>query len=102
MTWRSERRMPFSPSSFSPVVLAVALAAGCTSAQATSGAPAARAVALPGGSPGIGFDDLRFSAAQGAVLVPAARTGNVYLVDPASDAATAIGGFSASATYGGG
>src|SRR5439155_1667615 len=95
--------MPLSRSLPFPIVLAVTLAAGCSgSTQVSSGAPPAQAVALPSGSPGIGFDDLRFSEALGAVLVPAGRTGNVYLVDPASNAAAAIGGFSAGATFGGG
>jgi hypothetical protein len=60
----------------------------------------ASTVALPGGDGGIGFDDLRFDAALGAVLVPAGRTGRLDLVDPRSGAVTAIGGFAEAAAGG--
>src|SRR5205823_5260583 len=60
------------------------------------------AVDLPGGSTGIGFDDLRFSPTLNRVLAPAGRTGNLDLVDPESGAVRAIGGFSASTAFGGG
>ncbi len=65
-----------------------------------SAAPAP--IEIPGGSPGIGFDDLRFSAALGKVLVPAGRTGAVLLLDPATRSATPVEGFSAKKEYGGG
>jgi hypothetical protein len=58
-------------------------------------------VALPNGSPGIGFDDLRFSATLGQLLVPAGRSGSLDLVDPSSEAVASIGGFSAQATFDG-
>jgi hypothetical protein len=51
-------------------------------------------IAMPSGKGGIGFDELRFSKTLGKVLVPAGRSGNLDLVDPASMAVTAIGGFS--------
>ncbi len=57
---------------------------------------------LPGGAPGIGFDDLRFAPALGRFLVPGGRAGTIYLIDPASLALEAIGGFSASPRYEGG
>ena len=42
------------------------------------------AVSLPGGAEGIGFDDIVYSAALQQVIVPAAQTGRVYLIDPAT------------------
>jgi DNA-binding beta-propeller fold protein YncE len=59
-------------------------------------------IAIPGGTPGIGFDDLRFSPALDRILVPAGRTGTVALVDPTDRRVRLIGGFSAKPTYGGG
>jgi DNA-binding beta-propeller fold protein YncE len=56
--------------------------------------PDATLVPLPDGRPGIGFDDLKFSP-TGGVLAPGGRSGNLDLVDPATLAVTAIGGFSA-------
>jgi hypothetical protein len=56
---------------------------------------------LPGGDGGIGFDDLRFSATLSTLLVPAGRTGDLFLVDPSTEAITSIGGFSSEATYSG-
>jgi hypothetical protein len=67
-------------------------------------APAARAqtakpLALPDGKGGIGFDDLRYDAALGRLLIPAGRSGNVDLIDPSSGAVTPIGGFTRIARY---
>jgi DNA-binding beta-propeller fold protein YncE len=59
------------------------------------------AIPIQGGTGGVGFDDLSFSGALGRVVVPAGRTGDVDLVDPASFAVTVIGGFTAVATYDG-
>jgi hypothetical protein len=56
-------------------------------------------VALPGGEGGIGFDDLGFAPALGKLLVPAGRTGNLDLVDPASRQITPIGGFSSQGSF---
>lgn len=56
-------------------------------------------VGLPLGAPGIGFDDLRYAPGIESVLAPAGRTGELDLVDPATSKVTAIGGFSASATF---
>src|SRR5262245_45527135 len=54
---------------------------------------------LPDGKGGIGFDDLRYDAVSGRLLIPAGRTGNVDLIDPATKEITPIGGFSKSAKY---
>src|SRR6266478_1290510 len=59
-------------------------------------------VDLPASGPGIGFDDLRFSAALKRLLVPAGRSGNLDLIDPATFSVTAIPGFSAEDSFGGG
>src|SRR5215211_4691946 len=59
-------------------------------------------VPLPGGSGGIGFDHLDYSAQLGLVLVPAGRSGNLDLIDPKTLAITSISGFSAQAGFGGG
>jgi predicted small secreted protein len=72
-----------------------------TSASSGGGATSG-AIALPAGPPGIGFDDLRYSSDLGRVLVPAGRSGRVDLITPGSNAVTAIGGFSAAPTFGGG
>jgi DNA-binding beta-propeller fold protein YncE len=69
---------------------------------AVSFARAQTPIELPGGSSGIGFDDLRFAPALGAVLVPAGRTGALVLLDPASRGMTPISGFSAKAGFSGG
>jgi hypothetical protein len=58
-------------------------------------------VSLPGGSAGIGFDDMRFSADLARLLVPTGRTGYLDLVDPSTEAVAAIGGFSTQPTYAG-
>jgi len=57
---------------------------------------------LPGSSPGIGFDDLRYSSVLHRVLVPAGRSGHLDLIDPERMTVTAIGGFSATADFDGG
>jgi hypothetical protein len=75
--------------------LLLSLALGCSSADGEE-------VAMPGGSPGIGFDDLRWSAAMGRVLAPGGRAGKLYLVDPDSKAVFSLGGFAETADYSGG
>jgi hypothetical protein len=67
-----------------------------------SSVPAAATIPLPGGSGGIGFDDLRYSVFLDRVLAPAGRTGNLDLIDPDNHAVTAIGGFAPSRSFGGG
>src|SRR5215471_16908577 len=42
------------------------------------------AVAFPGGAERIGFDDIVYTPALHQVIVPAAQTGRVYLIDPAT------------------
>lgn len=58
-----------------------------------------RPISIPGGTVGIGFDDMRFSATLAQLLVPAGRTGDLDLVDPSSEQVAALGGFSSSGTY---
>jgi len=60
------------------------------------------AVDLPGGSAGIGFDDLRFAPSLKRFLAPAGRTGNLALVDPTSHAVTVVPGFAAKGAFSGG
>jgi hypothetical protein len=84
--------------------------AGAPACSVDSPAPPASAppaatpslIALPGGAGGVGFDELRFSAALGRVLVPAGRTGSLDLVDPVTGAVEAIGGFAEAAAGHGG
>jgi hypothetical protein len=72
------------------------------SAQADSDPIQPIPVPLPGGSGGIGFDDLSYDTQLGLVLVPAGRSGNLDLIDPKTLAITTISGFSAQAGFGGG
>jgi hypothetical protein len=55
---------------------------------------------LPNGRPGVGFDDLAYSAALKRIIVPAGRSGNIDLIDPETRGITVIPGFSSSATDG--
>jgi DNA-binding beta-propeller fold protein YncE len=56
--------------------------------------PTATPLPLPDGTPGIGFDDLRFSAPPlSRLLIPAGRTGTLDLIDPSTRAITPIAGF---------
>jgi DNA-binding beta-propeller fold protein YncE len=57
---------------------------------------------LPKGSPGIGFDDLRYSPALHRVLAPGGRSGSLALIDPDTLEVTAVSGFSAGKDYDGG
>ncbi|MDE3156259.1 MAG: hypothetical protein KGN76_14250 [Acidobacteriota bacterium] len=82
--------------------LAAMLAGNAAGSPGAGTAPAPRFVALPGGSAGIGFDDLQFSARLDRVLIPAGRTGDLDLLDPATDAVTTIKGFSATGRFAGG
>jgi hypothetical protein len=56
-------------------------------------------VPLPDGTPGIGFDDLRYAPILGRILAPGGRSGNLDLVDPATLAVTPAAGFSVSSTF---
>jgi len=51
-------------------------------------------VALPEGTQGIGFDDLQFAPALNRVLVPAGRTGRLFLIDPLNHVPSSIAGIS--------
>ena len=75
-----------------PLLALVAAAAAATTTP----------LSVPGGEGGIGFDDLMFSPKLHRVLVPAGRTGNLDLVDPATREVTAIAGFSKESKFGGG
>jgi len=77
-------------------VAAVTMMAACSAAHAPP-----RMVAIPNGSPGVGFDDLRFSPRLG-VLAPAARTGTIAVVDPRALSVTTIGGFATAPDFDGG
>src|SRR5262249_34548841 len=83
-------------------LLLVLVLAACSSTKAAPGNIQPKPIPLPGGSGGIGFDDLGYSVQLGQVLVPAGRTGNLDLVDPKTLTITTIGGFSAQANFGGG
>lgn len=71
-------------------------------AAAPAPGPSGVAVPVPDGAPGVGFDDLRYSPSLHRVLVPAARSGNLVLVDPDTLAVSTVSGFSKSAKYDGG
>lgn len=71
-------------------------------AVAACSSPDGDAIPLVDGSPGIGFDDLRWSPSLGRVIAPAGRAGAVDLVDPQSGAAIAIQGFSKTSDFSGG
>jgi YVTN family beta-propeller protein len=60
----------------------------------TGGLQPDRVAELPGGSGGIAFDDLWYSAALGKVVVAAGRTRSVVLVDQADLTTTVVGGMS--------
>jgi hypothetical protein len=85
-------------SSESPKAASGADSGAADGAVADAGIPVT-VVPLPGGSPGIGFDDLRFAPVLKKVLAPGGRSGNLDLVDPDTQAVTAIGGFTASTTF---
>lgn len=72
--------------------LAFVVLAACTS-------PDGDEVALPGGPPGIGFDDLRYSPELGAVVAPGGRAGRVYLVDPERESVATVDGLGALPDY---
>jgi len=80
------------------VFQAVALLMGALGALA-HGEPQKAVLGLPGGAGGIGFDDLRYDRASGKLLIPAGRTGNIDLIDPATRSITPISGFSKAARF---
>jgi hypothetical protein len=58
-------------------------------------------IALPDGSIGIGFDDLRYSPSLHRVLVPAGRSGRVDLVNPDTLDVWSITGFGTQTAFSG-
>ncbi len=76
------------------VLLAASIALGAGATFTT--------LAIPGGTRGVGFDDLRFIAATGELLVPAGRTGKLDIVAAKSRRIETIGGFSRGDSYEGG
>jgi hypothetical protein len=66
------------------------------------GEPAGTAYPIGQALPGIGFDDLRYSAALHRVLVPGGRAGVLALLQPETGETTTIPGFSTDASYDGG
>jgi hypothetical protein len=80
------------------------LAAVCGPALvlAAPAAPKPESIAIPGGEPGVGYDDLQYAAGAKRILVPAGRTGRLALIDPSTKKVTVIDGFSSKASYHGG
>ncbi len=78
--------------------IALALLGASVSASAQPAAPP-KPLPLPDGAGGIGFDDLRYDRTLDLLLIPAGRTGNVDLIDPATGAITPIPGFTKVARY---
>jgi len=74
------------------------LAASAACAQPFRG----ESVAIASDKKGIGFDDLRYSAALHRVLVPAGRNGTLVLIDPSNHQKAVIAGMSTEKSYGGG
>lgn len=71
-------------------------------ATAALGQPVPSSIPIPGGETGIGFDDLRYSASLGRVIVPAGGAGSIVLVDPGNWKLTLIDGLGAAKGFGGG
>lgn len=79
-------------------IAAAAMLLGLVAAT-QSGAPVA--IKIPNGKVGIGFDDISFSPELDRLIVPAGRTGDLDLIDPATRKITAISGFSSNPKFGG-
>jgi hypothetical protein len=92
---RDENQEMFTVLRPSVLALSAMLLGACASSDGD-------AVPLPDGSPGIGFDDLRWSAAHRKVLAPGARSGRLALVDPDTMAVTSIAGFGRTDDFDGG
>jgi DNA-binding beta-propeller fold protein YncE len=75
------------------------LAAVLFALTAAAAGPAPQPIALPGGQGGIGFDDLTFAPDLKKLLVPAGRSGNLDLIDPATRQIVPIAGFSAQGQF---
>lgn len=74
----------------SATLLAALIPLGASAAPAPL-APQA-VIKIPGGEHGIGFDDIGYAAALNRITIPAGATGNLVLIDPATDALTVIPG----------
>ncbi len=92
-----------SPASTSPPSAASAApvpSAAAPSSTAASTSPstaptiASTPLPLPGSPTPTNFDDFQFDSASGKILIPSGQAGNLDVVDPATHAVTAIGGFS--------
>jgi hypothetical protein len=81
------------------ILLAPTAVRAASPRSATAGASAV--IEIPGGKPGIGFDDIGFAPSIDRVLVPAGRTGDLDLIDPATRKFEAISGFTAHRKFGG-
>lgn len=87
---------------FSIWVMCLGFIVGCQGNLPAATELTASPVSLPGGSAGIGFDDLLYSLQLKQVIVPAGRTGSLDLVDPQTLKVTTLNGFSAQNQFGGG
>ena len=81
-----------------------AIVLACLSAGTLSASPleAPESIAIPGGEPGVGYDDLQYAPQAKRILVPAGRTGRLALIDPSTKKVAAIGGFTPTSAYHGG
>jgi hypothetical protein len=82
--------------------LTIVALCGSVLALAAPPGPKPESIAVPGGEPGVGYDDLQYAPAMKRILVPAGRTGRLALIDPATKKVTAIAGFSEASSYHGG
>ena len=71
-------------------------------AVCASGQPAPETIPVPGGASGVGFDDLAYSSELHRVIIPAAGTGSLLLVNPADWRVSSFSGLSEKKTYQGG
>lgn len=69
---------------FIAVPFAAVLGFGFQAAGQTEKPVKAEEVSLPGGEQGIGFDDIVYAPSLHQIIAPAAQTGRVYLIDPAT------------------
>lgn len=83
------------------LVFAMLLATAMPAMAGTAAQAPQAVIAIPGGSPGIGFDDIGYVAPLDRVTIPAAATGNLVLMNPTTHALTVIPGVSAPAPHAG-
>lgn len=60
-----------------------------------------QSISIPGGSEGIGFDDIGFARQINRIVVPAGKTGKIFLINPKNRALIDISGFSVVGKKGG-